>query len=49
MQIKCLIIDDEPLAIKVIEKYIDEVDELECVGKCENAMDGNPTQGATPN
>ncbi|HCX23783.1 MAG: DNA-binding response regulator [Flammeovirgaceae bacterium] len=39
MQIKCLIIDDEPLAIKVIEKYIDEVDELECVGKCENAMD----------
>lgn len=39
MQIKCLIIDDEPLAIKVIEKYVDEVDELQCVGKCENALE----------
>ena len=39
MEIKCLIIDDEPLAIKVIEKYVNEVDELVCIGTCENAME----------
>lgn len=36
---KCLIIDDEPLAIKVIQKHIDNIDLLEVVGTCNRATD----------
>ncbi|MCU4177073.1 LytR/AlgR family response regulator transcription factor [Carboxylicivirga sp. N1Y90] len=36
---KCLIIDDEPLAIKVIQKHIDNIDLLEVVGTCNRAAD----------
>ncbi len=39
MQVKCLIIDDEPLAVKVVEKYIEEVDDFECVGNCSNGLE----------
>ena len=39
MQVKCLIIDDEPLAIKVVEKYIAEVDDFESVGSCSNGLE----------
>ena len=37
MKIKCLIVDDEPLAIKVLEKYIQDIDSLELVGSCRSA------------
>lgn len=40
--IKCLIVEDEPLAIKVLEKYIEEVDDLECLGTCYNALEALP-------
>lgn len=39
MQVKCLIVDDEPLAIKVIEKYLSEVNDFECTGSCSNALE----------
>jgi two-component system LytT family response regulator len=37
--IKCLIVDDEPLAQNVIETYIRRVSDLSLVAKCENPVD----------
>ncbi len=34
----CLLVDDEPPALKIIEKYIGMVEHLEIVGKCNNAF-----------
>lgn len=39
MKIKTLIVDDEPHAIEVIEKYAQNFKELEIVDKCSNAID----------
>ena len=36
--IKCLIVDDEPLAIKLIETHIIQIPQLEVVATCQNAM-----------
>ncbi|MBN1415793.1 MAG: response regulator transcription factor [Bacteroidales bacterium] len=36
---KCLIVDDEPLAQQVIEDFINRVPFLEFAGKCSNAME----------
>ena len=36
---KCLIVDDEELAVKVIENHISQIDGLEIVGSYYNAMD----------
>lgn len=38
MKIKTLIVDDEPHAIEVIEKYIENFPEIELVAKCNNAV-----------
>lgn len=35
---RCLLVDDEPLAIEVLEKYIEAVDQLQVVGACRNAF-----------
>lgn len=35
---KCIIVDDEPLAIEIIESYIDRLDDLEIVATCNNAI-----------
>ena len=35
---KCLLVDDEPPAIKVLEKYIENVEQLEVAGTCNNAF-----------
>jgi len=35
---KCLLVDDEPLAIEVLEKHIEAVDQLQVVGTCRNAF-----------
>ncbi len=37
--IKCLIVDDEPLAQKVIINYMNDLPNLELVGQCRNAME----------
>ena len=39
MKIRCLIIDDEPLAQRIVERYIQEIPTLELVQKCDNALD----------
>ena len=39
MEIKCLIVDDEPLARDVLENYIGKMSELELVGSCNNAVE----------
>jgi len=39
MILKCLIIDDEPLAHKVLENYIEKHNNLEKVGNFHNALD----------
>ena len=38
MAIKCLIVDDEPLAIEILESFVDRVDSLELVASCSNAV-----------
>lgn len=38
MKIKCLVVDDEPLAIRLIENHISKIDALEVVGTCSNAL-----------
>ena len=37
-QIKCLIIDDEPLAQNIIENYLKNFPDIELIAKCENAL-----------
>jgi len=39
MKIKCLIIDDEELAIDILENYVSKIENLELVGKCKNAIE----------
>jgi len=38
MKLRCLIIDDEPIARKVLQEYIDEIDYLELAGEAENPL-----------
>ena len=38
-KIKCLIVDDEPLAIDILENYIGQLDFLELSGYCKNAIE----------
>jgi len=38
MKLQCLIIDDEPLARKGLEEYIQQIEFLNCVATCENAL-----------
>lgn len=40
MKIKCIIIDDEPLAINVIKNYLDHLNDLELVSTFNNAIEG---------
>ena len=39
--IKAIIVDDEPLALDVLETYIEKMPELTLVAKCENALEAN--------
>jgi DNA-binding LytR/AlgR family response regulator len=39
MPLKCLTIDDEPLAHTILESYIGQVSSLQLVGKCYNAVE----------
>ena len=40
MKTKCVIIDDEPLAIALIEEHVSKFSNLEVVAKCQNAIEG---------
>lgn len=37
MMIRCLAVDDEPLALRQLAAYIEKVDFLELVGECRSA------------
>ncbi|MES2795888.1 MAG: LytTR family DNA-binding domain-containing protein [Bacteroidota bacterium] len=37
-KIRCLLVDDEPPALEVLESYIHSIDNLEIVGQCQNAI-----------
>lgn len=39
--IKTIIVDDEPLALDVLETYIEQMPNLELVKRCENAFEAN--------
>lgn len=39
MKTKCLVVDDEPLAIKVLESHIAKIPSLKIVGTCRNAIE----------
>ena len=41
MKIRCLIVDDEPLARAVLRDHIGKIDSLELVGECRNALEAN--------
>lgn len=38
MKLRCLIVDDEPLALDVLELYIGSVEGLQVAARCENAL-----------
>ncbi|MFY0630488.1 MAG: response regulator transcription factor [Flavobacteriaceae bacterium] len=42
MKIKCIIIDDEPLAIKVVENHLNEFQNFEILGKFDNPLEALP-------
>ncbi len=47
MSIRTLIVDDEPLALEVLETYISQMPEIELIGKCTNAIDANKVLNET--
>ena len=41
MKIKCLLVDDEPLATNVIKKYLENFENFEIAGICKNAIEAH--------
>lgn len=39
MKTKCIIVDDEPLAIEAIDMHLEHFNEIEVVARCSNAME----------
>lgn len=39
MKIRCAIVDDEPLALDVLQNYIEKIDKLELVARLDNAVE----------
>jgi DNA-binding LytR/AlgR family response regulator len=39
MKLRCLLIDDEPPALKVLESYISQINGVEIVAQCKNALE----------
>lgn len=48
MGIQCIVIDDEPLAIKVIEKHIEQIPELELAATFDNPLAAGQFLQSTP-
>jgi DNA-binding LytR/AlgR family response regulator len=42
MKLKCIIIDDEPVARKVLQEFIEEIDYLELIGQADNPLKAMP-------
>lgn len=43
MKLKCLLVDDEPPALKILCTYLENMDNLELVGTCANALEAMQT------
>lgn len=39
MSLTCIIVDDEPLAIEIVEAYLEKIDQLKLLGKFRNAIE----------
>ncbi len=39
MKIRCIAVDDEPLSLRILEKYADELPQLELVASCADAFE----------
>jgi DNA-binding LytR/AlgR family response regulator len=39
MKLQCLLIDDEPPALKVLSRYISQIGSMEITGQCSNAIE----------
>ena len=39
MKLKTLIVDDEPLALDLLETFIERIEHLELVGRCQNGIE----------
>ena len=37
-KVRCLVVDDEPLAVKLVSSHIQQIDSLEIVASCKNAL-----------
>lgn len=37
--IKCILVDDEPLALEILERFVNRTPQLQLVAKCANAME----------
>src|SRR5690349_19445940 len=37
--ISCIIVDDEPLAIEIVEAYLEKIEQIKLLGKFRNAVD----------
>ena len=48
MKLKCIIADDEPVARKVLEEYIGDVEFLQLTGKAENALKAGALLDSSP-
>ena len=42
MKLKCIIVDDEPIARKLLHEFVDEIEYLELTGQAENALQAIP-------
>ncbi len=42
MKLKCIIVDDEPIARKLLQEFIEEIDHLELIGQAENPLKAMP-------
>ena len=38
-KIRCLIVDDEPIARQILRNYVAQIPNLECAGECKNAFE----------
>ena len=41
MKLNCIIVDDEPVARKLLEEYVEDVDFFQLIGKAENPVKAN--------
>lgn len=48
MKLRCLLVDDEPPALKVLESYIAQMNGLDIIGQCKNALEALDVLSSKP-